>query len=319
MADYEFYRQPSAKEIVMIAGWRQWADAGAVSSGLPDYLIQHLGADKLGYLRSDGFYLFQFPGTHDLVRPIVQFDDGYPVSLDTPRNEFYYVELDGRGLVLFLGDEPHMDIERYTGALLAAARELGVRRIVGVGGVYGEVPYDKERNISCIYSQRRMREELSHLAVTFSDYQGGASIESILCKRAGEQSMSFAGFYAFVPAYEFTGASQLGNSLRIENDFTAWLGIVRRLNWLLKINIPVDELEQSSDQLLVAVREKFEELLRESPDVDIQAHLDEIEAAFQEMVFNPLDEVWDEELRRLLDKMDDRPAPADSNDESEEN
>ena len=33
---------PVAKEIFMIVGWHQWADAGAISSGLPVYLINHL-------------------------------------------------------------------------------------------------------------------------------------------------------------------------------------------------------------------------------------------------------------------------------------
>ena len=43
----------------------------------------------IGSLRPDGFYLFQIPGTHDLVRPPIKFEDGYPVELVTPRNEFY--------------------------------------------------------------------------------------------------------------------------------------------------------------------------------------------------------------------------------------
>lgn len=300
-----FTRQPAAKEMVMLAGWRQWADAGAVSSGLPDYLVQQLGAEKIGEIKPDGFYLFQFPGTHDLVRPVIQFDDGYPVALETPQNEFYYTELDDHGLVIFLGDEPHLDIERYVNSLLDSARTLRVTRIIGVGGVYGEVPYDKERNISCIYSQRAMRAELNRLAVSFSDYHGGASIESVICKRAAEQGISFTGMYAFVPAYDISGATQLGNSLRIENDFSAWLAVVRRLNFLWKINIPVDELEQSSEQLISAVREKINELALSAPDVDVHGHIDEINASFQEMMFSPLDEVWDEELRRLLDKLDD--------------
>jgi len=312
---FEFYRRPEAKEMYLLAGWRQWADAGAVSSGLPDYLIQHLGAEKIGYMRPDGFYLFQFPGTHDLVRPVVQFDDGFPVELETPHNEFYYVEIDDRGLVIFVGDEPHMDIERYVSVLLESARALNVKRMIGVGGVYGEVPFDKERNISCIYSMRAMREELNHLSVTFSDYQGGASIDSVICKRAGERNISYTGFYAFVPAYDLSGSEQMGNTLRIENDFSAWLAIVRRINYMLKVNIPLGELEQSSEQLTKAVREKFDELEQSSPDVDVQGRLDEIAANFQEQIFNPLDEVWDEELRRLLDKMDDGQATGDPEEE----
>src|SRR5690606_5346996 len=63
----EIWEKPAAPEVYMLAGWRQWADAGSVSSGLPQYLIQQTGARKIGQIRPDGFYLFQIPGTHDLV------------------------------------------------------------------------------------------------------------------------------------------------------------------------------------------------------------------------------------------------------------
>ena len=81
----EIWERPEAEEIYMITGWRQWADAGAISSGLPKYLIRQTGARQIGRIRSDGFYFFQFPGTHDLVRPVVRFEEGYPESLKTRR------------------------------------------------------------------------------------------------------------------------------------------------------------------------------------------------------------------------------------------
>ena len=52
---------PVADEIYMIVGWHQWADAGAISSGLPEYLIELTNAHKIGEIRPDGFYLFQVP------------------------------------------------------------------------------------------------------------------------------------------------------------------------------------------------------------------------------------------------------------------
>ena len=70
----ELWERPVAEEIYMLVGWRQWADAGSMSSGLPRYLVRQTGARKIGQLRSDDFYLFQVPGTHDLVRPVVKFN-----------------------------------------------------------------------------------------------------------------------------------------------------------------------------------------------------------------------------------------------------
>ncbi len=72
------------------------------------------------------------------------------------------------------------------GALLHAAKILRVKRIIGFGGVYGELPYNKERLISSTYSQKEMKGELDNLAVSFSDYHGGGSIGSYVCRRAAE-------------------------------------------------------------------------------------------------------------------------------------
>ena len=46
---------PTSKEIYMLAGWRQWADAGSISSGLPRYLVQQTNARKIGEIHQDGF------------------------------------------------------------------------------------------------------------------------------------------------------------------------------------------------------------------------------------------------------------------------
>ena len=118
------WEKPTAKEIYMLAGWRQWADAGSISSGLPLYLVQDRQARRIGEMNPDGFYLFQIPGTHDMVRPMVKFEDGFPVMLETRRNEFFFTGDDERGTVIFLGDEPQIDIERYVAGLLQAAQEI---------------------------------------------------------------------------------------------------------------------------------------------------------------------------------------------------
>lgn len=300
----ELWEQPKADEIYMLAGWRQWADAGSVSSGLPRYLIKHTGARQIGRIRPEGFYIFQFPGTHDLVRPTVKFNEGYPLSLDGQHNELFYAGDDRRGLLLFIGDEPHMDVERYTAVFLDAVKMLRVKRIITFGGVYGELPYDKERTVSCIYSQKEIKDELDDLSVTLSDYQGGASIGSYICKRSAEQDIDLISFYAFVPTYDFANITEIGNSIRIENDFMAWLGIMRRVKHLLKIDIDLSDLENKSDHLLRVVDDKINEIDRAAPQLGVRDYINRLSDEFTETPFTPLDDVWEDEIRRLLDKFD---------------
>ena len=297
----EFWELPEVEELYMIVGWRQWADAGSISSGLPRYLVKRTKAREIGLLRPDDFYLFQIPGTHELVRPVVHFEDGYPKSLDVPHNDFYFTGNERRGLIIFLGDEPHMHIERYVGSLLDVAQNLGVRRIVGFGGVYGELPYDKERMVSCIYSREQLREEVENLAVDLSDYHGGASIGSYLCRRAAERDMEFVGFYAFVPTYDFSNVPQIGNAIRLENDFMAWLGVMRRVNYMLKIDIDLSDLEKRSKHLIEVVDAKVEELESAAPQLSVREYMERLAEDFDEVPFEPLDDVWESELRRLLD------------------
>lgn len=301
----KLWERPEADELILLIGWRQWADAGSVSSGLPQYLIQQTSARQIGEIRPDGFYMFQIPGTHDLVRPVIRFNEGYPDSLQRQQNEFYYVEMGHKGVIIFLGDEPHLDAERYVNALISAARQLNVSRMISFGGVYGELPYDKERLISAIYSLPKLKSDLKELSVNFSNYQGGASIGSYVCRRAGELGIDFVGFYAFVPNYDFSALAKIENTIRVENDFIAWLNIMRRVNFWLKINFNLDDLEERSERLVEVINAKINELDEAVPHAGLREYLQRLSDEFEETPFNPLDEVWEEELKRLFDKMDD--------------
>ncbi len=301
---YELWKKPTSQEVYLIAGWRQWADAGSVSSALPEYLINLLGAERIGAIHPDGFYIFQVPGTHDLVRPTVKFEEGYPASLETPHNDLYYAGDSQRGVAILIGDEPHLDIERYVRALLSIAKDLHVRRIIGLGGVYGELPYDKERMISANFSLLAMKEEINQLAVNLTDYQGGASIGSYVCRRAGEGGIEYVGLYAFVPAYDFSPVVHIGTGMRLENDYMAWLGVLRRIDHMLKLHLDLADLELKSQHLIKMMDAKVEEIERDAPQLGLREKLNELSANFKETPFIPLDDVWEEELKHLLDKFD---------------
>jgi hypothetical protein len=201
-----------------------------------------------------------------------------------------------------------MDVERYTAAFLDAAQLLKVQRIVGLGGVYGELPYDKERLITATYSLPRLKSEMEPLAVNFSDYHGGASIGSYICRRSGEKGLEYVSFYALVPTYDLSNEPQIGSAIRIENDFMAWLNVMRRINYMLKINIDVSDLEEKSKYLIQLVDSKIEELDRLAPQFGVREYLKRLSDEFTEMPFNPED-IWEEELKRIINKFDtDKPA-----------
>jgi proteasome assembly chaperone (PAC2) family protein len=292
--------KPKADEIYMIAGWHQWADAGAVSTELPRYLIQHTHARLIGHIKPDPFYIFQIPGTHGFLRPEIKMEDGYRRSLTTHKNEVYYAGDDRRGLVIFTGEEPHLSGERYAEAFFSLAQELDVKRVCALGGVYGPMPYDKDREVSCSYSLMRMRDELTEYALRFSNYEGGASLGSFLVDRAEQVDMEYFTLYAFVPAYDFSHLSQQLQGLRIESDYRAWCELMRRLNHMFHLGFDLSDLEQQSDLLTVSVAAKVDELQNKMPQVNVKAYIESLSANFNEMPFMPLD-VWERGLSDLFD------------------
>ena len=150
------WETPTAKENVMIAGWHQWADAGSISSGLPAYLIEKLDTRKIGEISRERFFLFQMPGAHHLLRPEVHTKDGVVQEMRVIKSELHYAELGGKGVVIFLGEEPHVNEEEYAEAFFDITEALGVNRIMAVGGVYGAMPYNKDRDISCVFSLEKI-------------------------------------------------------------------------------------------------------------------------------------------------------------------
>lgn len=298
------WETPAAKEKVMIAGWHQWADAGSISSGLPAYLIQKLEARKIGEISRDRFFLFQMPGAHHLLRPEVHTKEGVVQEMRVIKSELHYAEFGDKGLVIFLGEEPHVNEEEYAEAFLDIAEALEVRRIMAVGGVYGAMPFNKDRDISCVFSMEGMRKEMEEYAVRFSNYEGGTTIGSFLAYHAGQRNVEYICFHGFVPAYDFGQVMLPAQSVRIEDDVKAWYDILRRADFMFHLGIDLSELRIQSDELSTSMEEQMEELARQAPQLDVQAYMQKLEEEFTENPFMPLDDVWERELGDLLDDLE---------------
>lgn len=298
----DIWEKPDVSELYMIAGWRQWADAGSISSGLPQYLIDHTKAEKIGEIKPGGYYLFQIPGTHHLMRPVIKLEDGFRQSMTEKQNEFYFIGDGDKGLIIFLGDEPHLNSDQYCEAFFSAANLLGVKRIVTVAGVFGPMPYDKDRQISCTYSLQSMKEELKQYSVRFSNYEGGTTIGAYMIHLAEYENLEMVGFFGFVPAYEFDErAAFQPRGIQIEYDYKAWFDILRRCNHMFGTSFNMAELENKSHKLEESIAERLEELAKKYPKLDIPSYLTNVEESFVEQPFNPMTDVWEEGLKDLFD------------------
>lgn len=285
----------------MIAGWQQWADAGSVSSGLPRYLIERTRARRIGAIRPNGFYLFQIPGTHHLLRPMVKLEGGHVERLQARRNEFFYADDGGKGFVIFLGEEPHANEEGYASAFFDVVEELAVKRVAVLAGVYAPVPYEKDREISCAYSLPRLKEELADYVVRFSDYEGGATIGMHLARRAEDRGIEFVRFTAMVPAYDFSKPALGLQAMTVGEDFKAWYDIMVRLKHMFDLGLDLADLEGRSRELISGWDARLTELAQSMPQLGVEAYMEKLRADFTEQPFVPLSKLWEEELDDLFE------------------
>lgn len=297
----------------LIAGWRrQWSDGGSISGGLPRYLIDKLAAKEIGQFGEEvsrECYPFQVPGTHDVYRPRVAFQDGLPTQDMHRRNLFYDA---GNGLIIFLGEEPWFRIDIYGQAFFQAVRELGIQRTVAVEGYNGAAPPELERNVSCIYSHPRMKEELEKYGLRFSNYgsqsRNGPTIGMALNSIAHQEHPDLDVFRlgAMAPMYPFLSGNN--DPIGIPRDHRAYYAIMTRLKSMFKLDIDLGELislgESESEELRKTL-ERIGESNSKAKEIIDRARADYVVTPFEESV--ELDPELDKTLDDILQNMPDEP------------
>ncbi len=304
----------------MIAGWNQWADAGSVSSGLPQDLIQQTDAQQIGEIGPGSFYLFQIPATHHFLRPVVDLEDGYRQSIQERSNEFFYADEDHGDFVIFLGEEPHQAETRYCEAFLDVVEELEIERVAIVAGVFGPVPHDRNREISCVYSLPEMKEELEEFALRFSNYEGGATIGTVMADRAEYRGIECVVLYAIAPAYQLTDAeeSAVVQQMSMDDDYKAWYDIMLRLNHMFGLDLDLADLKERADEAMAEWDNQLDWLAK-MPDLGVAEYLAQVYEEFEERTFvPPLSEVWARALDSIMDDDEDDAEEDDASDDIED-
>ena len=316
--------KPEAK--YMIAGWRrQWSDGGEISSGLPRYLIDKLGAREIGEFGPEVgkmCFPFQVPGTHGAYRPRVAYEDGLPSRAMHRRNYFYYCEGSGAGdgLIIFLGEEPWMRLDIYGQAFFSAVKQLGVQKTVAVEGYNGAAPPDVERNVSCVYSQPHMKEELDRYALRYSNYgsrgRSGPTIGMALISIAHDQHPDVEMFRLGAMAPMFPFLTSNNEPVGITRDHRAFYDIMRRLKFMFSLDIDLSELLTLADNEGRQLQESLERIAEGNPrakELIDRARADYNLSPFVEPV--ELDPALDRTLEDILSNMPDPSSEEDRSDQ----
>jgi len=252
MENLIIYEKPSFKAPRMALGFSGWMNGGNVSIGVVEYLRNKLKAKKFAEIDSKNFYIFNLPGTMQQVtqfRPYTKIQNGLLIDFQYPKNEFFYDEKNN--LILFLGKEPNIGWHEYADCIFELVRKFDIKRMYFVGSVAGPIPHTREVRISCSFSSEKQKAELKNYDVRFTNYEGPASIVTLLTKFSKEKGIEMTSFVAEIPIYV-----QAQNLKGIK-------AIAVRLVKLLNIDIDLGDLSKMSDEF----EKNINELVAKQPEL----------------------------------------------------
>jgi proteasome assembly chaperone (PAC2) family protein len=235
MGSLIIHERPSLEAPSMIIGFSGWMDGGDVSTGTIEYLKNKLKANKFAEIDPGEFYIFNLPGGMEQVaqfRPYTKIKDGLLIDFEYPRNEFF-ADQKSR-VILFSGKEPNLRWDEYANCIFQLAEEFDVRKIYFVGSFAGATPHTREPRITCSVFGEEQKVSLKEQDVRFTNYEGPASIATLLNKFSKEKGIEMANLVAEIPAY-----IQVRNPRGIE-------AVIKRLVRILDLDIDLNDLHRTS-------------------------------------------------------------------------
>lgn len=226
----------------LVLGLAGYTDAGWVASFSSSFIINKLGARKLGELREGGFVLSS-------SRPIAMIRRGLVEGVMYPRGGEVFLASEG-GAVVIRGEEPHFSWDAFIDEVLKLVEEAGIKEVYTLGGL---VDLAEEAKVSAVVSVPKLQSVLETYGVELINYEGPCSIYTALIERCARRGVSAISLWGHVPYKHYVTLSKLRAP-----DVDASYKVLRTLCKLTKIHLPLSELEGEARRqlsLLEDVRE----------------------------------------------------------------
>jgi len=244
----ELEELPELVDPVMIAAFEGWNDAADAASNAVRHLAEVLDADLFGAMDAEDYYDFQVnrptlaltdDGERELVWPTTRFSVARVPAAAHPESEEPGPAV--RDVVLVHGIEPNMRWQSFAEELFDLARDLGVTTVVVLGALLADVPHTRPVPVSGSSGDPDL---CAAHGLEQPTYQGPTGINGVLQELARQEEIPMASFWAAVPHYVAQAPCP-----------KATLALIRRLEDVLDLTIPVGDLPQEAQDWETGVDE----------------------------------------------------------------
>lgn len=213
---------------VVIAAFEGWNDAGESASQAVAHLHDVWDATELTEFDPELYHDFQ------VNRPTVHFDDDGRRRLTWPTTRISAVQLpDGpRDVILVRGIEPSMRWRTYAAELVDVARTHHASLVLTLGALLADVPHTRPLPVT---SSSEDPELIEKLDIEPSRYEGPTGIVGVVQDAVTAAGIPSVSLWAAIPHYVGQPPSPKGT-----------LALLRRIEEMLDLSIPLDELPEDA-------------------------------------------------------------------------
>jgi len=246
--------RPDLNGVVLVQALDGFIDAGAARKIAADHLLSTLEGRVLA--RFDHDQLFDYRAR----RPTMIFARDHWESYDAPVLALHLLhDVEGTPFLLLAGPEPDVQWERFTQAVEQIARQLGVRRSIGLNAIPMGLPHTRPVGVIAHATPPSLVADYTPWVETV---QVPASAGHLLELRLGEAGLEAMGFAVHVPHYVSQAAYP-----------AAAAQLVREVAKAGSLRLPTDALDEAAAETRRAIDEQVES----SPEVKEVVHQLEVQ------------------------------------------
>ncbi|GAB09368.1 hypothetical protein GOARA_036_01000 [Gordonia araii NBRC 100433] len=223
-------RLSELRDPVLVAAFEGWNDAGEAASSSIEHLELFWNAEQIYEITPDDYYDFQ------VNRPTVRLVDGVSRRLEWPTTTFSTCTPPGaeHDLLLVRGVEPNFRWRAFVAEITEVADVAGVTSAVMLGSMMADTPHTRPVPVSgSAYSS----EAAKRYRLAESQYQGPTGITGVLQDQLVAAGIPSVSLWAAVPHY-----------ISASPNPKATLALLRRLEEVLDVEIPMDQLPVRVDE-----------------------------------------------------------------------
>lgn len=239
------YEPLGAQEVVLLAAFEGWNDAGGAATDALDHLHALWDGEEVGEIDPENYHDFQ------VNRPSIGLDEDGRRSLIWPRTTLVRINNvpDRPQVFVVHGIEPSMRWRGYCDELLDLAMSLGATTVLTLGALLADVPHTRPIPVTVTSDDPLVR---ARLQVEASTYEGPVGIVAVLAAQARERGLSTVSVWAAVPHYVAHPPSP-----------KATVALLDGLERLLGRSLPHDELDEDARSW----QEGVDELANDDPEI----------------------------------------------------